>query len=95
MVYINEGCLVPTQKIDEKWEIRPDQLLLESVLGEGAFGLVKKGKLNDTKGNDGTEVAVKMLKGIILMLENRKFVTFLMYFQKLQLWNKSNNFYTK
>lgn len=60
------GSLVLGPKTEpDRWEIQPDQLLLQSVLGEGAFGLVRKGWLRDVKGNSGSEVAVKMLKGKI------------------------------
>lgn len=45
------------------WEIQPHRLVLQSLLGEGAFGLVRKGWLKELKGNTLLPVAVKMLKG--------------------------------
>lgn len=47
----------------DKWEIQPERLVLQSVLGEGAFGLVRRAWMWDEKGSTSTEVAVKMLKG--------------------------------
>lgn len=47
---------------DTKWEIPAENLILGDVLGEGAFGIVRKGMLHvDEKRRD---VAVKMLRGI-------------------------------
>lgn len=50
---------------NDHWELLPDQIVLQNgkVLGEGAFGLVRKGYLKDPKGNGHSIVAVKMLKG--------------------------------
>lgn len=47
----------------DKWELRPERLVLQRVLGEGAFGLVRRAWLWDEKDSKSTEVAVKMLKG--------------------------------
>ena len=47
----------------EDWEIAPDNLkLLDKKLGEGQFGIVRKGLLTTKKG-DSEVVAVKTLKG--------------------------------
>lgn len=46
--------------VEDKWEVAPDRLLLHEVIGEGAFGVVRKGILQPA----GKEVGVKMLKGI-------------------------------
>lgn len=46
---------------DAKWEIPRENLLLSEVLGEGAFGIVRKGVVQE--GNDRRDVAVKMLRG--------------------------------
>ncbi|XP_073953307.1 tyrosine-protein kinase receptor torso-like isoform X2 [Choristoneura fumiferana] len=42
---------------EDGWEVRPEKLLLHEVIGEGAFGVVRRGTLVPSK-----EVAVKMLK---------------------------------
>lgn len=46
-------------EIEDSWEIRSDKLLLHEVIGEGAFGVVRRATLAP----NGTNVAVKMLKG--------------------------------
>jgi len=46
---------------DAKWEIPTDNLVLGEVLGEGAFGIVRKGVLHT--GEKRRDVAVKMLRG--------------------------------
>lgn len=53
-----------TSDPDSKWEFPRDQLVLDTVLGEGEFGRVVRGFANDIagKGTGVTEVAVKMLK---------------------------------
>lgn len=50
---------------NDEMEIDRNQLTLHEVLGEGAFGLVKRGTYRDNKLNGSAvhEVAVKMLKG--------------------------------
>ena len=44
-----------------EWEIPRENLLLGDVLGEGAFGIVRKGVLQE--GDAWRDVAVKMLRG--------------------------------
>lgn len=44
---------------EDSWEVRSDRLLLHEVIGEGAFGVVRRATLAPA----GTNVAVKMLKG--------------------------------
>jgi hypothetical protein len=46
---------------DAKWEIPTENLVLGEVLGEGAFGIVRKGVLHT--GEKRRDVAVKMLRG--------------------------------
>lgn len=45
--------------MEDGWEVRSERLLLHEVIGEGAFGVVRRGTLAP----GGKEVAVKMLKG--------------------------------
>lgn len=45
----------------DEWEILKESITFEDMLGEGAFGLVKKGILKKTDG-EMVEVAIKMLK---------------------------------
>jgi hypothetical protein len=46
---------------DAKWEIPAENLVLGNVLGQGAFGIVRKGVLQE--GDIWRDVAVKMLRG--------------------------------
>jgi hypothetical protein len=49
------------EDFDAKWEIPRENLILGDVLGEGAFGIVRKGVLQE--GDNWRDVAVKMLRG--------------------------------
>lgn len=49
------------KKVTDEWEIPAENITFEEVLGEGAFGLVKKGVLKKLDGRY-IEVGVKMLK---------------------------------
>uniref|UniRef100_A0A1I8NXG9 receptor protein-tyrosine kinase n=1 Tax=Stomoxys calcitrans TaxID=35570 RepID=A0A1I8NXG9_STOCA len=51
-----------TALFNDEMEINRSQLTLYEVLGEGAFGLVKRGIYKDSKMSTSYEVAVKMLK---------------------------------
>ncbi|XP_028172881.1 tyrosine-protein kinase receptor torso-like isoform X2 [Ostrinia furnacalis] len=53
------------------WELSSDSLLLHEVIGEGAFGVVRRGTLASL----GKEVAVKMLKDFPSLDEIRSFRT--------------------
>lgn len=53
----------------DRWEIRSDKLLLHEVIGEGAFGVVRRATLAPR----GTNVAVKMLKEFSSVEEVRSF----------------------
>ena len=54
---------LPYVVVLENWEIAPDNLkLLDKKLGEGQFGIVRKGLLTAMNG-DSEVVAVKTLKG--------------------------------
>ncbi|XP_055615322.1 tyrosine-protein kinase receptor torso-like [Toxorhynchites rutilus septentrionalis] len=48
--------------IHDEMRIAPSQVQLQKVLGEGAFGMVRKGILTRSHASHATEVAVKMLK---------------------------------
>lgn len=50
-----------TPKEKDEWEIPIESITMEETLGEGAFGLVKKGILKKTN-EKFIEVAIKMLK---------------------------------
>ncbi|KAG6454845.1 hypothetical protein O3G_MSEX008879 [Manduca sexta] len=54
---------------EDQWEVRSDRVLLHEVIGEGAFGVVRRGTLAP----NGREVAVKMLKDFPSREEIRSF----------------------
>lgn len=45
----------------DEWELDSKELKFDKILGEGAFGVVRKGVL--TKDGQSVHVAIKMLKG--------------------------------
>lgn len=51
---------------NDKWEINTANLTIQNILGEGAFGIVRKGIYYDKDRK--IEVAIKMLKGTYLSL---------------------------
>ncbi|KAF5275265.1 hypothetical protein FQA39_LY06925 [Lamprigera yunnana] len=48
--------------IQDKWKLINKQVTFDEVLGEGAFGIVRKGYMKNVDGIE-VEVAIKMLKG--------------------------------
>ncbi|XP_047535965.1 tyrosine-protein kinase receptor torso-like isoform X1 [Vanessa atalanta] len=54
---------------EDQWEVRPERLLLHEVIGEGAFGVVRRGTFAPCN----KDVAVKMLKGFPSVDEIRSF----------------------
>ncbi|XP_045777152.1 tyrosine-protein kinase receptor torso-like [Maniola jurtina] len=59
----------PESGSEDHWEIRPDRLLLHEIIGEGAFGVVRRGTLAPANKN----VAIKMLKDFPSLEEIRSF----------------------
>jgi len=59
--------------IDAKWEIPTENLVLGEVLGEGAFGIVRKGVLHT--GEKRREVAVKMLRGSVFRIMSNRLLS--------------------
>ena len=46
------------------WEVPRENIIIEKIIGKGAFGQVAQGKASQLGGRDGTiTVAIKMLKG--------------------------------
>nr|CAH7744731.1 unnamed protein product [Callosobruchus chinensis] len=58
--------------VPDNWEINPNRLIIKSLIGEGAFGLVKKGYYLDSN-DDKVEVAIKMMKDHPTMEELKQF----------------------
>ncbi|XP_020610073.1 tyrosine kinase receptor Cad96Ca-like [Orbicella faveolata] len=45
------------------WEVPRENIIIEKIIGKGAFGQVAQGKASQLRGRDGTvTVAIKMLK---------------------------------
>ncbi|XP_047510389.1 tyrosine-protein kinase receptor torso-like [Pieris napi] len=63
-----EICCVESGS-EEQWEVKPERLLLHEVIGEGAFGVVRRATLSP----DDKIVAVKMLKDFPSVEEIRSF----------------------
>ncbi|XP_063904134.1 tyrosine-protein kinase receptor torso isoform X2 [Zophobas morio] len=49
------------QDVPDQWELDPCKLCFQSIVGEGAFGIVRKAYL-ETESNTKIQVAIKMLK---------------------------------
>ena len=59
---INE--YVPLHPGTRSWEVPRENIIIEKIIGKGAFGQVAQGKASQLRGRDGTiTVAIKMLKG--------------------------------
>lgn len=47
------------------WEVPRENIIIEKIIGNGAFGQVAQGKASQLRGTEETiKVAIKMLKGI-------------------------------
>ena len=52
------------------WEVPRENIIVEKIIGKGAFGQVAQGKASQLRGRDGTiTVAIKMLKGTTCLPE--------------------------
>lgn len=52
-------------QVTDEWELNPEKLTFQAVLGEGAFGIVRRACLETDETNK-VEVAIKMLKGKVI-----------------------------
>ncbi|KAB0792560.1 hypothetical protein PPYR_14519 [Photinus pyralis] len=50
------------EMINDEWQLKANQIVVDEILGEGAFGVVHKGYIKMVDGRE-VEVAIKMLKG--------------------------------
>ena len=56
----------PLSLSTRSWEVSRDKIVVNKVIGKGAFGQVAKGTATDLPGQNGkTTVALKMLKGVL------------------------------
>ena len=59
---INEYA--PLHPRTRSWEVPRENIIIEKIIGKGAFGQVAQGKASQLRGRGGTiTVAIKMLKG--------------------------------
>lgn len=59
---INEYA--PLHPGTRSWEVPRESIIIEKIIGKGAFGQVAQGEASQLRGRDGTiTVAIKMLKG--------------------------------
>ena len=66
---INEYALL--HPATRSLEVSRENIVIEKVIGQGAFGQVAQGKASELQGREGTTtVAVKMLKGNMLHCNN-------------------------
>ena len=66
MIIFDEDANLEPLQLDD-WEISPDQIIMDCMLGEGAFGEVYKGLIKGNTNKHGSNdleniVAVKLLK---------------------------------
>lgn len=56
--------------ITDEWEINPKDVVLQNIIGQGAFGVVRYGVL--VKGKTQIEIAAKTLKGTLANVKTAK-----------------------
>ena len=62
--YLKINEYAPLHPATRSWEVSRENIVIEKVIGQGAFGQVAQGKASELQGRDGAiTVAVKMLKG--------------------------------
>ena len=65
--YLEINEYAPLHPATRSLEVSRETVVIEKVIGQGAFGQVAQGKASELRGREGTiTVAVKMLKGNIL-----------------------------
>ena len=67
--YLEINEYVPLHPGTRSWEMERQAVIIEKVIGKGAFGQVAQGKASNPRGREKTiTVAIKMLKGAILIV---------------------------
>ena len=65
--YLEINEYAPLHPATRSLEVSRETVVIEKVIGQGAFGQVAQGKASELRGREGTiTVAIKMLKGNIL-----------------------------
>ena len=74
--YLEINEYTPLHPATRSWEVSRETIVIEKVIGQGAFGKVAQGKASELPGREGTvTVAVKMLKGNILHCNSKSFIS--------------------
>ena len=64
-IYLEINEYAPLHPGTRLWEVARETVIIEKVIGRGAFGQVAQGKALNIRGREeATTVAIKMLKGI-------------------------------
>ena len=64
----------PLHPSTRSWEVSRDHVTIEKIIGKGAFGQVAKGTATDLRGRPArTTIAIKMLKGKVLLFYELEF----------------------
>ena len=64
-IYLEINEYAPLHPGTRLWEVARENVIIEKVIGRGAFGQVAQGKALNIRGREeATTVAIKMLKGI-------------------------------
>ena len=62
--YLEINEYAPLHPATRSWELPRENVIIEKVIGQGAFGQVAQGTASQLRGREGTtKVAIKMLKG--------------------------------
>ena len=62
--YLEINEYAPLHPGTRSWEVERQDVIIEKVIGKGAFGQVAQGKASNLQGREETStVAIKMLKG--------------------------------
>ena len=70
--YFDRNEYAPLHPRTRSWEVERQNVILEKVIGKGAFGQVAQGKASNLRGREETiTVAIKMLKGAIFIVLKR------------------------
>ena len=67
--YLEINEYAPLHPGTRSWEVERQAVIIEKVIGKGAFGQVAQGKASNLRGREETiTVAIKMLKGAVLIV---------------------------
>ena len=67
--YLEINEYAPLHPGTRSWEVERQNVMIEKVIGKGAFGQVAQGKASNLRGSEETmTVAIKMLKGTLFIV---------------------------